>query len=280
MPYHATGAGPHRAPGSESRCSPESDPCRASLHLRSTPREGRAVPVLVLAESTPDVAPELAVDLLTIRVLADGSYRFRVPGSTTFEPTLDDRWRERIGWEWGDGSETPDARPGTTLGVSPDRSAGSDRAPSPDPSALGERTIPLGGPASAVLHASPGGLEADGATVPVDAPSVPKRRGVLRVLDAPTELSFVLPIEEGRRWVVGRDPGQCDAVLTEDGHVSRTHAAIVREAGRYFVADLGSRWKTHINGQELTRPRELHDGDVLRIGKTRLEYRVGSEGRP
>jgi hypothetical protein len=74
----------------------------------------------------------------------------------------------------------------------------------------------------------------------------------------------------GTRWridcddvVIGREEG-CDIVLPSR-QVSRNHARIRRSGGRHILEDLGSKNGTFINGQELTEPYTLQDGDEIQI---------------
>jgi pSer/pThr/pTyr-binding forkhead associated (FHA) protein len=68
---------------------------------------------------------------------------------------------------------------------------------------------------------------------------------------------------------VGRSP-DCDIFL-DDVTVSRRHALLRREDGRFFIEDQGS-----LNGTFLNRKRietgALEDGDELQIGKYRLTF--------
>ncbi len=59
--------------------------------------------------------------------------------------------------------------------------------------------------------------------------------------------------------------------IVDDKHVSRRHAEITRDGDAYYVADLGSRNGTTLNGREL-RPRQLArlcDGDRITIARVR-----------
>lgn len=77
-------------------------------------------------------------------------------------------------------------------------------------------------------------------------------------------------------YLIGRRT-DCDLPLSEDRNVSRSHARLeVREAG-VWLRDLNSRNGTRVN-EELITERELQDGDVLRIGRSR--FRVLLEKPP
>jgi hypothetical protein len=54
-------------------------------------------------------------------------------------------------------------------------------------------------------------------------------------------------------------------VIVDDRWVSRNHARICRQEERYVVEDLGSKNGTFVNGQRITGPVALVDGDVLQV---------------
>ncbi len=62
--------------------------------------------------------------------------------------------------------------------------------------------------------------------------------------------------------------------LLHDGSVSRRHAMIVISGQRAILKDLGSRNGTYVNGELVDGERELQPGDMLRLGVTRIAYRV------
>jgi pSer/pThr/pTyr-binding forkhead associated (FHA) protein len=74
----------------------------------------------------------------------------------------------------------------------------------------------------------------------------------------------------GTRWGIDRDnmiigrEEDCDIVLPSR-QVSRNHARIRRSGGRHILEDLGSKNRTFVNGQELTEPYTLQDGDEIQI---------------
>jgi hypothetical protein len=71
--------------------------------------------------------------------------------------------------------------------------------------------------------------------------------------------------------VIGRLP-ECDITL-DDPSVSRRHARLVGERGRWRVEDLGSTNGVRVNGEDVER-RELVDGDRLELGSVHLAFSV------
>ena len=63
--------------------------------------------------------------------------------------------------------------------------------------------------------------------------------------------------------VLGRHP-YCEVVL-DHGAISREHARISRDKGRYFLEDLHSRNGTYLNGKSVERKQPLFNGDTIRI---------------
>lgn len=69
--------------------------------------------------------------------------------------------------------------------------------------------------------------------------------------------------------IVGRaaDTG----LVLEDGHASRRHACITRDAGKFATRDLNSGNGLYVNGQRVTKSVLTH-GDVIRIGHSKLVF--------
>ncbi len=80
------------------------------------------------------------------------------------------------------------------------------------------------------------------------------------------------------RATVGRR-ASCDVLLAHDGEVSRLHAAFEAIGEEWAIVDDGlSRNGTFVNGARISGRRRLADGDVLRFGRTLVEYRSPAEG--
>jgi DNA-binding winged helix-turn-helix (wHTH) protein len=85
------------------------------------------------------------------------------------------------------------------------------------------------------------------------------------------------PLADGEN-VVGRDP-RCTVWLDESG-VSRRHARIIVTGRSATVEDLGSKNGTFIRNSRVAGPRDLVDGDVIRLGSTAVRFRMWSEAQP
>lgn len=74
---------------------------------------------------------------------------------------------------------------------------------------------------------------------------------------------------KGQRWqldhtlVLGREPS-CDVVIT-DRQISRYHARLTPTPEGVILEDMGSKNGTHHNGNSLTAPVVLQDGDLVYI---------------
>jgi DNA-binding winged helix-turn-helix (wHTH) protein len=78
-----------------------------------------------------------------------------------------------------------------------------------------------------------------------------------------------LPLEPGEN-ILGRDD---DVGLCIDARgVSRRHARIVVDGGRFTLEDLGSKNGTFLHDLRLNEPAGLRDGDAFHLGRTRLVF--------
>jgi pSer/pThr/pTyr-binding forkhead associated (FHA) protein len=72
--------------------------------------------------------------------------------------------------------------------------------------------------------------------------------------------------------LIGRLAPERDGRLGDDPVISRRHARVSRSAdGQLTIEDLGSANGTFVNDERLDAPRTLDLGDVIRVGRTRLE---------
>ncbi|MGH2536602.1 MAG: FHA domain-containing protein, partial [Candidatus Promineifilaceae bacterium] len=75
----------------------------------------------------------------------------------------------------------------------------------------------------------------------------------------------------GEQLLIGRDPGS--DVVIGDAAVSRHHAQITYQAGRYIIEDLASTNGTFVNGRRLAGPANLRSGDLILLGESlRLRF--------
>lgn len=78
--------------------------------------------------------------------------------------------------------------------------------------------------------------------------------------------------------IVGREEGV--GVSIHDPEVSRRHARISWQAGRYVLEDMGSTNGTYLNGEQVTSPQPLQPGDTIGMGQTVLIFQVQAEAAP
>ena len=88
---------------------------------------------------------------------------------------------------------------------------------------------------------------------------------LVRVGDALEGETFALTEREN---TIGRTDD--NAVLLSDASVSRNHAKVIVDGGRYVVTDLGSSNGTRVNSFEVRQPTLLNPGDVVRFGSVRF----------
>lgn len=72
---------------------------------------------------------------------------------------------------------------------------------------------------------------------------------------------------------IGRHP-EC-GIVVDAGAVSRYHAKIITNEDSFVVEDLGSRNGTFLNGQLLTKPEYLREGDRIRISEIEFVFHSG-----
>ena len=83
--------------------------------------------------------------------------------------------------------------------------------------------------------------------------------------------------ERGEIWI-GRSPS-ADVSLTADVEVSKLHTQIEHVGTDCTLVDDGlSRNGSFVNEERVSGRRMLRDGDVIRVGKTRITFRAPVEG--
>src|SRR5215207_2097980 len=101
---------------------------------------------------------------------------------------------------------------------------------------------------------------------------------VLEAERAPRNGGRALLVGEGRRSVLSGDhvlvgrSRECEVVLA-DPNVSRRHAELRRDGGRWVIADLGSTNGIKVNGRRVDRA-QLEPGDRITLGVTELTFEL------
>jgi len=115
------------------------------------------------------------------------------------------------------------------------------------------------------LHVGRGSIRCAARPVPAELPAwgeLTEHRG-----------SRSYPLRDNR-VLIGRS-SESDAVVDEP-EISRLHAVLFRQGGRYWVSDLGSANGTTVNGYTVeAEPVELGPGDMLSFGPTTFALRTG-----
>jgi predicted component of type VI protein secretion system len=70
---------------------------------------------------------------------------------------------------------------------------------------------------------------------------------------------------EGDQLLIGRDSSS--GVAINDAEISRKHARLTFQGGKYVIEDLGSTNGTFVNGQRLVSAVVLKSGDVVSFGE-------------
>ena len=124
-----------------------------------------------------------------------------------------------------------------------------------------------------------GGGRRDGGAPAGEATSIHQTVDPLAVLQGDFEPRLVVDQAEGHEAGVAYDlmdpvtlgRGSVELKL-EDPFASTRHAKITRQGRTVVIEDLGSTNGTYLNGEALTGPQPLHDGDRIRIGDSQFTY--------
>src|SRR5258706_11715291 len=76
-------------------------------------------------------------------------------------------------------------------------------------------------------------------------------------------------------YTIGR--GTDTTLFLNDPGISRKHCRIYTSGEKILVEDTGSSGGTWLNGERLTAPARLSDGDEVRIGGVSIEVRFESD---
>lgn len=89
----------------------------------------------------------------------------------------------------------------------------------------------------------------------------------------------IIALIEDEEWTLGRDPDLA-TVLLEDATVSREHLRIRLTTGGFLAENLSETNPTLLNGQPMTAPHLLEEGDLLQVGTSRFQYTTIEEKAP
>ncbi len=84
------------------------------------------------------------------------------------------------------------------------------------------------------------------------------------------EAGTVLRIPPGKVTIGSGDEAN---VQLQYGGVSRLHASLTPMSQRMILRDNGSKYGTWVNGEQITTPTEIVDGDLLQFGSVRVRFR-------
>ncbi|HYK00576.1 MAG TPA: FHA domain-containing protein [Thermoanaerobaculia bacterium] len=124
---------------------------------------------------------------------------------------------------------------------------------------------------SADRKPEPGG---DKTMVPKKKTTVSRKRSIVGSLTPDSAPDNVYPLLESE-YTIGRSSSH--SISIPDGSVSSNHARILRTDKGFVLEDLQSRNGTFVNGEKLTEPRLLVDGDLIRVGKIIMTFNVARE---
>ncbi len=90
------------------------------------------------------------------------------------------------------------------------------------------------------------------------------------------KLLVIQGIDQGTRYDIGDEPvglgrDVVNTISLHDTEISRCHAQVKSEQGKYVLTDLNSSNGTYVNGESI-RSRELKNGDQIQVGRTVLLF--------
>src|SRR5438105_11173814 len=95
-------------------------------------------------------------------------------------------------------------------------------------------------------------------------------------------MKLIIEDDEGRKTVVplvrdeitiGRQDG--NTIRLTERNVSRRHARLVKDNGFVLIEDLGSYNGVRVNGEKISGPTKIKEGDLVEIG----DYDLGIQGK-
>ncbi|MDA3864548.1 MAG: GGDEF domain-containing protein [Deltaproteobacteria bacterium] len=103
-----------------------------------------------------------------------------------------------------------------------------------------------------------------------------KRNGVLIIMYPPEAgLGRTKEIPESSKIIIGRQPG-VEVQLINDS-VSRQHAQIISNNGKYMIRDMGSTNGTYVNDTMIRGRRFIKNQDMIRVGTVLLKFLHGDQ---
>lgn len=93
--------------------------------------------------------------------------------------------------------------------------------------------------------------------------------GFVKILDTEERERYFIPANI--RITLGRMPG--NDIIVNDQMLSSKHCAFASDDRAVYIEDLGSTNRTLVNDAPVAGRVMLADADIIRVGKTRLEYR-------
>jgi hypothetical protein len=114
----------------------------------------------------------------------------------------------------------------------------------------------------------------DKTLVPKRKTTVSRKRSIVGSLTPDSAPDNVYALLESE-YTIGRSSSH--SISIPDGSVSSNHARILRTDKGFVLEDLQSRNGTFVNGEKITDPRLLVDGDLIRVGKIIMTFNVARE---
>lgn len=93
----------------------------------------------------------------------------------------------------------------------------------------------------------------------------------LLLLSSSDQQPALFSLSEGTCWTFGRTDD--NTFMVKDPWISRNHAMVQSlDTAEFYLIDLGSRNGSFINGQRVSVPMKLQDGDLVTLGQTEFRF--------
>lgn len=109
------------------------------------------------------------------------------------------------------------------------------------------------------------------ATSPTIGKSILDQKARLVAMNAPKPTEFAINKDS---FLVGRNPGSVDGVISFNGMVSKIHCRIDKYRNKYTITDLKSANGTYINKAkiEANKPYYIKNGDIIRLANSDFQF--------
>jgi len=71
-------------------------------------------------------------------------------------------------------------------------------------------------------------------------------------------------LNDEQSYIIGRSK-ECDCTISGNPMISRQHIEITVKDGEIYIGDLGSKFLTYLDDEQVTEPVRVHDSQILKL---------------